>query len=126
MRCIPRSNGWRGTSAADERLGDNALIEKAATSQLAAITCPSSRFFGRLPKTEIDLNSSMCALSCRQSCESQTITGARDYLRPAAVVFVMVPLASSSLRAQMNAPPRPPGTRVRTYTVLSHTVAGSS
>src|ERR1700722_7311030 len=50
----------------------------------------------------------------------------RNYLRPAAVVFVMVPLASSSLRAQMNAPPRPPGTRVRTYAVLSHTVTGSS
>ena len=59
-----------------ERLGDDALIEKAATSQLAAITCPSSRFFGRLPKTEIDLNSSMSALACsRPLCESQTITG---------------------------------------------------
>ena len=51
---------------------------------------------------------------------------ARNYFRPAAAVFVMVPLASSSLRAQMNAPPRPPGTRVRIYNVLSHTVAGSS
>ena len=28
-----------------ERLGDIALIKKAATSPLAAVTCPSSRFY---------------------------------------------------------------------------------
>jgi hypothetical protein len=32
----------------DERLGDLSLIEKSVTSQWAAITCPSSRFYGHL------------------------------------------------------------------------------
>src|SRR5207248_3552226 len=37
----------------------------------------------------------------------------RSCLRPAAIVFTIVPLASSSLSAQTNAPPRPPGSRHR-------------
>jgi hypothetical protein len=37
-------------------VGDNALIKKAATSPLAAITCPSSRLYINLPETFIDLN----------------------------------------------------------------------
>jgi hypothetical protein len=35
-------------SGLGECIGDNALIKKAATSQLAAITCPSSRFYSQV------------------------------------------------------------------------------
>jgi hypothetical protein len=35
-------------SGLGECIGDNALIKKAATSELAAITCPSSRFYSQL------------------------------------------------------------------------------
>ena len=60
-----------------QRIGDHALIEKVARSQLATITCPLSRFYCHLPRTLIDLNSSMSALACcRQwSIDLGTITG---------------------------------------------------
>jgi hypothetical protein len=47
----PTSASSRSTTpnkAVNERIGDNSLIEKARKSQSAAITCPSSRFFGNL------------------------------------------------------------------------------
>jgi hypothetical protein len=35
----------------DERLGDFALVEKSATSDLPRVICPTSRFYAHLPKT---------------------------------------------------------------------------
>jgi hypothetical protein len=45
-------------------IGDLALIEKAVTSRLAAITLPESRLYGNLLKTRAHLNSSMSAKAC--------------------------------------------------------------
>jgi hypothetical protein len=42
-------------SGLGECIGDNALIKKAATSQLAAITCPSNRLYGQVKRTQLTL-----------------------------------------------------------------------
>jgi hypothetical protein len=45
---ISRRIADRYPKVLDEPRGDNALIEKAITSLLAAITCPISRFYGQV------------------------------------------------------------------------------
>jgi hypothetical protein len=40
------------------------LIEKTVAHQLRTPTCPRSRFYVHLPKTQNDLKSSMSALAC--------------------------------------------------------------
>jgi hypothetical protein len=46
----------------DERIGDDALIDKAITSQLAEVTCPISQLYSELPKTSIELDRDQCVL----------------------------------------------------------------
>jgi len=45
---ISRRTADRHPKVLDECRGDNALIEKAITNLLAAITCPISRFYGQV------------------------------------------------------------------------------
>ncbi|HEV3387033.1 MAG TPA: hypothetical protein VG097_19600 [Gemmata sp.] len=41
----PGKSSSRSLNYVDESICDNALVEKAVTRQLAAITCPSCRFY---------------------------------------------------------------------------------